>query len=312
MSQSIFDTNSELFNDKSNESIIKTNVKTSNSELFNYQKTLEHLFGFYECINYISDKLYHASHVKIDKNIIYLDSIASKDFFMGDGSQIKNIVYKKEKGRRIRVEEICNPFITCKYDFFSFIDWECAYIYQNYLYLIANNKQVNSPYYSHLKYFGLAIYCDNIDKFEIFKNSNYLDLRTLKFQVNRIYEDPIDELDDSEDFTEEITMFLEDRFIEKSIKCMILNSKNSHLINTFSNKEFEMEHEKFTRLIKDNNVDRKFGRYNIQFGSMNEFYDMKGFINQERRSYINEEVDGGLLPESEREELKDTNASINK
>ena len=36
MSQSIFDTNSELFTDKSNESVIKTNVKTSNSELFNY------------------------------------------------------------------------------------------------------------------------------------------------------------------------------------------------------------------------------------------------------------------------------------
>ena len=309
MSKSIFSADSDLFSDKQQEKIINNNVKNSEDDLSDYQKTIEHLFGFYECVNYISNQLYHAANIKIEKNIIYLDSIASKDFFMGDGNQIVNVVYKNIKGKRERIEEKCNPFLTCKYDFLHFVNWEFAYIYKNRLYLIANNKNVNSPFYSHLKYFGLSIYCDDASKFDIFKNTNYLDLRTIKFAVERIYTDDAIEYD-TEEFTEEISMFVEDQYIEKTIRCMVLNDKNAHLINSFSDKEFKEEHEKYTSLIKNGNIDRKFGKYDLQYGSIKQFYQPEYLLNRNRRSYINEEIAGGLRDETEREKLENVNESL--
>ena len=86
-----------------------------------------------------------------------------------------------------------------------------------------------------------------------------MDLRTIKFAVERIYtEDAIEY--DTEEFTEEISMFVEDQYIEKTIRCMVLNDRNAHLINSFSDKEFKEEHEKYTSLIKNGNIDRKFGK----------------------------------------------------
>ena len=55
MSKSIFSADSDLFSDKQQEKIINNNVKNSEDDLSDYQKTIEHLFGFYECVNYISN-----------------------------------------------------------------------------------------------------------------------------------------------------------------------------------------------------------------------------------------------------------------
>ena len=57
MSKSIFSADGDLFSDKQQEKIINNNVKNSEDDLSDYQKTIEHLFGFYECVNYISNQL---------------------------------------------------------------------------------------------------------------------------------------------------------------------------------------------------------------------------------------------------------------
>ena len=64
MSKSIFSADGDLFSDKQQEKIINNNVKNSEDDLSDYQKTIEHLFGFYECVNYISNQLYHAANIK--------------------------------------------------------------------------------------------------------------------------------------------------------------------------------------------------------------------------------------------------------
>lgn len=308
---SLFDLDGELFNSGKNKTNNKDKVKKSSDDLTIYQKTLEHLFGFYECINFISKQKRYGANIKIDKNIIYLDSIASKDFFMSDGKQIKTIKYEMEKGKKVMKTYPVNPFITCIYDFFHLIDWACAYIYKNHLYLIANNKSVNSPHYSHLKYFGLAIYCDNIDKFKIFNETEFLDLRSMKYLVDDIYEDPDDEYSE---VSEEVTLYVEENHIEKQLRCMVLNSNNSHLIHSFSEKEFEQEHNKFSKIIKTN-PDKAMGRFNLQYSGMREFYDADTLmVNQNRRSYINEELDAGMLKigvnVTDYEKLDDINSEL--
>ena len=85
-------------------------------------------------------------------------------------------------------------------------------------------------------------------------------------------------------------MFVEDKYVEKSLRFMILDDDNRHLIHTHSRKEFEEKHEQYANFIKQksDNIGNSFGKYNTQFGNLFEYYDIPTH-NQTQRNYELEE-----------------------
>ena len=51
-------------------------------------------------------------------------------------------------------------------------------------------------------------------------------------------------------------------------------------------------------------------KYDLQYGSIKQFYQPEYLLNRNRRSYINEEIAGGLRDETEREKLENVNESL--
>lgn len=276
-----------ILKSKSDTNVLNKKQQSGFSDLKQYQITLEHLSGFYDLVNYLSHQIYSAANIKIDKNIIYLDAIASQDFFIGMPFKDKTYIRKNDKREIVDFEH--NPFITCKYDFIHFIDWEYACIGQNHVYLIANNKDTNSVTYRNLKYFTLAIYCDMEDKLDVFREKDRLDFRTIKFSVQS-------DVDEDGNIHETADMIVEHRYVEKSIKSFVLTEKNKDLIHYYNKKHLEEEHRNFQEFIKYGNsgaangseIDRKMSYINLKYNGLYNYYKIDT-ENKFKRNYEQED-----------------------
>lgn len=258
---------------------IDENSKTEHQNLLGYQRTIEHMCGFYDLINYVSKSLNEASKVDFKKNIIYLDSLASQSFFMGKAFYYKYKMIKK--GKPIERVIQYNPFITCKYDFIHFINWSVIYIYKNYLYFTASHQEVESTDYKDIPTFSLAVYCDSEIKFEeIFGGYNKVDLRKIKFEIGHeltrkrdvsvstdlvIYEEQ--DLLENYDFDEVAIPVIEDKNVEKTIPLVFLNDDNAYLIENLTSQKEKADMEKLASIM-NRSVDENMGKYHSPYKAL--------------------------------------------
>lgn len=267
-----------FFDNSVNVKAKKENNINAEEELKSHQKILEHYTGFYDLIKFINKMKYQGANIKIEKNIIYLDSIASSHFFMINGFERK---YHNYKTKKTKIQSF-PPSITCKYDFIHLINWEAAYIYKEYLYLVASRKPSNTVQFKNINHFTLAIMCNMPEKFKMFENSNQLDFRKIKFDY-----------DEDEDEQGNIIQYgklkVEENYVEKSIKCMILNEKNKDIIYENNEKQIKQELDKYQKLLSSK-VDEKVGKYMNQFLGAFQFYEIN-IDNKAQRDYELEEKD---------------------
>lgn len=251
-----------------------------------HQKTLEHFCGFYDMINFMNKKIYASSQLRIENNIVFLDEIASRDFFLSPAISYKKHVRqynkKTEQTEIIVIEENQAPFITCKYDFIHWVQWEHAYVHDHYLYLVAAPKKTGSQNLSSLNYFILAIYCDNISKFSCLYGKDTLDFRKIKFHTEE-YED------ENGDEQERAIMYVEDRYVEQSIGLTYLNDDNIQLLYQYNEKEMKaaQEHYKSIFNLSSDGIDKMMGKLLNQDASLNQHYNIN-FGRNKVRDFVNQ------------------------
>lgn len=256
-----------------------------NENLAEYNVILEHMVGTYDFVKYLSKEVYQSSHLQIKDNCVFLDAIASSNFYMIPAWEKK---YKKRERNGKIVEKVdkFNPSITCKHDFIHFVDWKKAYVYGNRLYLLASNRSLNTKSYRDMSYFSIAIECDMVDKMKIFDGHDFLDFRKIKFAREIDYVEKRDE--DGVVMTnrygdvlyEEVdrdTMFVENRYIEKSIPLKVLNNNELHLLSEYADEQFFKDREKYLSSVTQNTENkfangqsyRSYGFYGINTSNQN-------------------------------------------
>lgn len=247
----------------------KTNAANAAEELKKHQKVMEHMTGFYDLIFFVSKMKKMGAKIEIDKNIIKLDSIASNYFYMIPSFTHKYKIFKKGKPENKIVEY--NPSITCIYDFIHLIDWEICYIYNDYMYLVAPPKTSDTEQLNNIRHFILAVQCNMPEKFNIFQKKSYVDFRKIKFNI---IEDEV--YDDDDELIEQIQMAkmtVEENYVEKTIKCMILDERTKYLINNHNSKLMEQEHQTYNKLINSPQGEQ-IGKFLKQFNGAYQFYDI--------------------------------------
>lgn len=275
--------------EKDGKVVILNDAINNNDTLSSSQSILEHMCGSYDLINFINNELNTASNLKIEDNIIYLDYLSSKKFFIGPSFEEKynaTIFVKDEHGnkskKRKEVVKVHNPFITCQYDFIHLVDWKIAYVYGDYLYLMANRKNVNSNSYKSMDNYCLAILCDNPNKFNALRDFNTLDFRKMIFNA---YDK--DETHKVSNEGQSFELVVENKVVEKNIPIMFLTYENSYLIKKFSLSKLEEEYETYISLNKVKAEDR-MGKYFTRYQSIMEHYNINT-TNQNQRDYEKED-----------------------
>lgn len=262
--------------------ITTSDVVSASDSLSIYEKMLEHMCGVYDCINLISKHMNVGAQIKMEDNAIYLDRLSSVDFYMHDGF-VEKFEFIDRSGKPIKKENKANPFVVCKYDFFYQIDWTQVYIYKDRMYFVAAPKSINSVSYRNFKYFTLSIFCDVASKMDIFKGYSHIDLRKIKLDVE-------EDEDENGNEIQHITPRWEQNYVEKSIPLMILNDENQHLIKRYSEAEFQEERQKYLDFIANKDIDSAIGKYNVQYASLNQFFNVET-KNTQQRDYKSEEDD---------------------
>ena len=71
---------------------------------------------------------------------------------------------------------------------------------------------------------------------------------------------------------------------------MIMNDENQNLIKRYSEAEFQEERQKYLDFIANKDIDSAMGKYNVQYASLNQFFDVET-KNTQQRDYESEEDD---------------------
>ncbi len=257
-----------------------SDAKNAQEDLKHHQKVIEHFTGYYDLINFISKMKTIGAKIHIQNNIIYLDSIASSNFFMIPSFTTK--IRKRIDGQMTTVEHKYNPSITCKYDFIHLILWKTAYIYQDRLYLVAYPQHSETVQMNGLKFFTLSILCNMPEKFEIFNDFSEVDFRKIKFDL-------IEDEDENGHTIQTVHTQVEKNYIEQSIKCMILNDSNSYLINQLNAKEMEEEHKKY-RTALTMKADDRMGSFFQKYQGLMTRYNIQTTCSGNEEEYRREKV----------------------
>ena len=275
-----------------------------NSDYYpSYVNKLQHAVGMTSALEYISHLIGKNADIKFEHNIIYLDSSASSRFLIG-----RVHPYKDNDGKEVKY----NPFLSSYYDFLANILWESVFVYENKIYLLSKQSDLNSLKCKSIPQFTLAIKIDDTDKLERWKNSDKLDIRKVIFDVrqeeylqdfngnivNPEYFDSIDEdnlTDEQIRFLSSITtqtsnipiQKINELTVEQTVPLLFLNESNKHLIFSANNRKMMAEAEHIADM-SNTRSETKMRNYMLGSAQLYDFYHID-INNKAQRKYGNEE-----------------------